>query len=95
MPVQHDAKRPQPLYKLSAEEIADPQLVIEELFDFAHLPEIRLILWDWLKATVTGSYPEDLSKEERNAILILYEKIEKLVEAAHVLREPGKKKKNN
>lgn len=96
MSVHNDAKRQSPLYKLSEEEIADPEMVIEELFDFADLQQVRGMLWNWLKATVTGGYPEDLDKEERNEIILLYEKIEKLVEAAHVLKEikaPGKKKR--
>ncbi len=87
MPVQHDVKRPGQVYRLSEDEIANPQIVIDELFDFAHLPELRSMLWDWLKSTVSGNYPEDLSKEERVAILLLYEKIEKLVEAAYLLQE--------
>ena len=87
MPVQHDVKGQGQVYKLSEEEIANPRIVIDELFDFAHLPELRTLLWDWLKATVSGSYPEDLTKEERISILLLYEKIEKLVEAAHILHD--------
>lgn len=78
---------PQTLYKLSAEEINDPALVIAELFDLARLPQVRSILWDWLKSTVTGSYPKSLSNKERTEIIMLYEKIEKLVEAAHILHE--------
>lgn len=94
MPVPLSAKQPESVCKLSSEEIANPQLVFEELFDFAHLPEARSMLWDWLKATVTGTYPEDLSKEERNNILFLYEKMEKLIEAAYLLKEkPAPKKK--
>ncbi len=74
-------------YKLSPEEINDPTLVIAELFDLARLPQVRSILWDWLKATVTGSYPKSLSNKERTEIILLYEQVEKLIEAAHIIHE--------
>jgi hypothetical protein len=74
-----------PLHKLNAAETKDPVLVFDELFDFADLPDVRAMLWCWLKATVTGTYHKELSATERSAILSLYEKLEKTVEAAHVL----------
>ncbi|MEO8172350.1 MAG: hypothetical protein ABI581_04675 [Sediminibacterium sp.] len=80
-------KNAQPLYKLSKAERTDPSLVIDELFDFADLQDVRELLWSWLKTTVTGTYHKDLSASERYAIITLYEKIEKLVEAAHVMHE--------
>lgn len=79
--------RKQVLYKLTEKEIADPNLVIDELFDFIHLPAAREMLWEWLKCTVTGSYHKTLTSSERAGILCLYEKMEKLIEAAHVLHE--------
>jgi len=78
-------KQPIAPQQLTENEIADPQLVIDDLFDFAHLPDIRELLWDWLKVTVTGTYHKDLSASERSAILTLYEKMNRLVEAAHVI----------
>lgn len=80
---------------LSSKEIADPQLVIDELFDFAHLPEIRELLWEWLKVTVTGTYHKELNASERSTILTLYEKLSKLVEAAHVMHTNPKRKTGN
>lgn len=81
---------------LTQTENADPQLVIDELFDFAHLPDIRELMWEWLKATVTGTYHKELSSSERSAILSLYEHLTRLVEAAHVMhttkRKPQKSK---
>ncbi len=79
------------MYKLSEAELKDPKLVIDELFDFACLPDVRELLWNWLKTTVTGTYHKDLSASERSAIITLYEKMEKLVEAAHVMHENKKK----
>ena len=75
--------------KLTEEEVKDPYMVIDELFDFAYLPRIRDIYWDWLKATVTKTY-DTLSKKEREDMVILYEKLEKLVEAVHVLHKGRK-----
>src|SRR5690349_1276428 len=75
------------IYKLSPEEVENPYLVLENLFDFAHLPQIREIFWEFFKATITGSYPKKLSWTERNEIVCLYEYIEKLIEAAHLLLE--------
>ncbi|MFZ6024835.1 MAG: hypothetical protein ACOYVG_10345 [Bacteroidota bacterium] len=76
---------------LNKDEISNPQLVIAELFDFAHLPELKQLLWEWLKATVSGSYNKTLSKRERASILLLYEHMEKLIEANHLLHIEQKK----
>lgn len=80
-------KNAAPIRALSKEETKKPMLVIEELFDFADLEDVREMLWTWLKVTVTGTYHKELSASERSAILSLYEKMEKLVEAAHVMKE--------
>jgi len=79
------------LSTLTKEEMNNPQLVLAELFDFAHLPELKMMLWEWLKATVTGSYNKTLSKKEKASILLLYEYIEKLLEANHLLHIEQKK----
>lgn len=78
---------------LTQTEIADPQLVIDDLFDFAHLPDIRELMWEWLKVTVTGTYHKELSSSERSAILSLYEHLTRLVEAAHVIHTTERKPK--
>ena len=82
--------QPLVLRQLSKKEIADPYLVIDELFDFAHLPDIQELLWGWLKTTVTGTYHKNLTASERSAMIDMYEKMEKLVEAAHVIHEAKK-----
>jgi len=76
---------------LKKDEISNPEMVIAELFDFAHLPELKQMLWEWLKATVSGSYNKTLSKRERASILLLYEYMEKLIEANHLLHIEQKK----
>jgi hypothetical protein len=65
--------------------------VIDELFDFADLHRCAGIIVGLVKVTVTGTYHKDLSASERSAIITLYEKMEKLVEAAHVMHESRRK----
>jgi hypothetical protein len=78
---------------LTQTEIADPQRVIDELFDFAHLPDIRELMWEWLKVTVAGTYHKEMNASERSALLSLYEHLTRLVEAAHVLHTTARKPK--
>ena len=77
--------------KLSTDEVKDPERVIHQFFDYAHLPEVRAHLWDWLKSTVTGDF-NSLSLQERGNLLYFFEQLEKLVEDAHIIHEQGKKK---
>ena len=82
--------------KLSEEEIKDPYLVIFRFFDYAGLPSVREHLWEWLKITVSGTFSTHmLSRGQRYDMIYLYEHIEKLVEAAHLihLQRPGPKDK--
>jgi len=75
------------LHALSPEEQKDPMLVLDELFDFADPDDARSLLWLWLKTTVTGGFYKQLDRNDREAILVLYEKMLKLVEAAYLLKE--------
>ncbi len=77
------------LHALSLPETDQPSLVFDELFDFAHLPEIRDMLWLWLKTTVCGSFHSSLSRTEKENLIALYEKIQKLVEAAYLVQKNG------
>ncbi|AEW00265.1 hypothetical protein A4D02_23330 [Niastella koreensis] len=86
-------KRVTPPQKLTSEEIANPHQVIYELFDFAHLPRIRELLWEFFKTTVIGNYTHDLHRRDRELMVTIYEKIEKLVEAAHIINEKQKESK--
>lgn len=89
--------------KLSEEEIYDPYLVFNRFFDYADLPAVREYLWDWLKVTVSGTFSTHmLTRGQRYDMVYLYEHIEKLVEAAHLIhmrhsgrKEKKKKKKKN
>jgi hypothetical protein len=76
---------------LTKKEIYNPYLVIHELFDYAHLPELREELWDWLKLTVSGNYKR-LSSREQSNFLYFYEHIEKLAEAVHIIHSRKKER---
>jgi hypothetical protein len=71
--------------QLTPEEVQQPTRVLHELFDYAHLPELRAVLWEWLKCTVTGGFVETMDLQQRNSILFLYEHMQKLIEAAHLI----------
>ena len=70
---------------LTEEEIENPWLVIENLFDYSRLPQIREILWSSFKTTVTGDYTKSLNRRERQDVVWLYEYMEKLLEAVHIM----------
>jgi hypothetical protein len=75
--------------KLSAEQIADPMQVIHEFFNVGHLPQVRDMLWELLKITVTGNYAYGLTRREKTDLIYFYEQLEKIVEAAHLLHKKG------
>lgn len=72
--------------KLSIEEIEQPEAVIAEFFQYAHLPQVRYYLWELMKTAVTGSFPH-LKFRERTNLLYFYEQLEKLIESVHVMQE--------
>jgi HEPN domain-containing protein len=71
---------------LTEEEIADPMMVVNEVFDYAHLPDLRNTLWEWLKTTISGNFNKSsLHFRDRESLIAFYEMMEKLLEAAHLL----------
>lgn len=71
---------------LTEEEIADPMKVVNEMFDYAHLPDLRNTLWEWLKTTISGNFNKSsLHFRDRESLIAFYEKMEKLLEAVHLL----------
>lgn len=70
--------------KLSAEEMENPEKVIEEFYDYARLPQVRAYLWGSFKAMISGGYPR-LKYREKYNLIYFYEQIERLVEATHIL----------
>src|SRR6266700_1879790 len=84
-----------PTHQLTDTEINDPYLVIEDFFSFAYLPDVRVMLCQSFKATITGNYPKELDRLERNDVVCLYEYMQKLVEASHLINEKRKLKMSN
>lgn len=78
-----------PIFYLTKEEVREPHLAIKDFFSFAHLPEVKDMLWLSLKTNVTGSFPQGdaLTIRERYDIVLLYEHLIRLVEAAHLINE--------
>lgn len=50
-----------------------------QFFDFANPKEWELILWEWFKTTITGSY-DQLSKKERSNLITTFEMINNIVQ---------------
>ena len=69
---------------LNEQEAANPELVIEDFFNFSSLQESKLLLWNWLKI-LTGEDFDQMDDHEQNKLLWFYVKLEKLVEAAYIL----------
>jgi hypothetical protein len=75
--------------KLTLEEVENPEQVIEELFQYASLPELRWHLWEGTKTLVAGGF-NTLKVRERHSLLYFFEQIEKLIEVTHVMYEKRK-----
>jgi len=72
--------------KLTSHQTENPCLVFYELFDYASLPMLKEHLWQWLKLTVTGGYTKKyFHYNDRDNILTLYEHLERLLEASHII----------
>lgn len=78
--------------KLTLEETEHPEMVINEFFQFANLPETRWYLWEGTKTLVTGTF-HTLRARERCSLIYFYEQLEKLIEVNHVIYERGKDSK--
>ena len=76
--------------KLTIEETEHPEMVIDEFFQYANLPELRWYLWEGTKTLVTGTF-HCLRSRERTNLIYFYERLEKLIEINHVLHERNKR----
>ena len=79
--------------KLTKDEAKHPYLVLSDFFDIEDLHDTRELLWLWLSCTVTGNFTHELNRIERDRILSLYTRLEKLIDAVHVLHVLKKKEK--
>lgn len=69
----------------------DPYQELDEIFDYAHIDELEIQLWEWLKTTVSGSFHKELSRVEKSSLLTLYEKMQQLLGAAHCIHQQTQK----
>lgn len=87
---QHEAWEMKPR-KLTLGEVENPELVIEQLFQYASLPELRWQLWEGTKAMITGTF-NTMKGRDRCKMLFFFEQIERLIEVTHVMHEARKVK---
>ena len=76
-----------PWDKLDLPEKENPMHVVGDFFDYMNLPQARSMFWELLKTTVTGSFNHALSGKERLNMFYFLERLEKLMEAAYLLRQ--------
>lgn len=72
---------------LEKDELENPYKVIYSIFDAAHLPQLRELLREWIRVTVTGDFSHALSRRERAQLIEFTQHIERLLEAAHIIHE--------
>lgn len=65
--------------------MTNPHLVFKDLFSTFHHDESRELMWEWLKSTFCGNFSTELDVNEKVMIAVLYEKLEKLIDAAHII----------
>lgn len=57
---------------------------IEDLFDFAEYKYIDQGMREWMKSTICGDFSTRMDAKEKDFTLILFEKVQALLEAAHL-----------
>jgi len=77
--------------KLSIEETEHPECVIQELFEYANLPQLRWQLSEAAKSLVAGDFHR-LRSRDRSSLICFYEHLERLIEVAHIIHERDKLK---
>ncbi|MBN8720487.1 MAG: hypothetical protein J0H85_13630 [Sediminibacterium magnilacihabitans] len=77
-------------YKLSEEEIQNPYIVLSDFFCSYPHSKIKELLWVWIKSTFCKNFSTSLEMEEKAMITDLYERMEKLIDAAYIIRNSGK-----
>lgn len=70
-------------FRLTVSEIENPSTVIEQFFQCYHLPDIRVCLHNWLLDSLTKETAES------NQHVFTHFEIEKLVEAAWIIKQNG------
>jgi hypothetical protein len=69
---------------LTSEERENPFQVIDDLFSYSHLPDLRVSHWELIHATVTGNFCK-MSRRERSDMLYYWTKLQKVIEAVSII----------
>ncbi|MBO9200602.1 MULTISPECIES: hypothetical protein [Niastella] len=87
----HDSLWSNETHRLTAAQIANPNLILADFFQSYHLQDVREIMWRWVTEVVSSPNGQANDHHERSNYLFFYEKIEALVEAAWVINQKGGK----
>lgn len=71
--------------RLNEAEMSNPHIAIAEFFDYYKLPDCRRTLRNWLHAGLSEPVVQDNICPAN--LFSFYEQVEKLIEAAHMLKE--------
>ena len=71
--------------KLTEEEVKDPYLVLIKFFDSEKLPRIRALFKTWVRTGIAGTQIEILDEIEKAQLFDFFERVEKLIEANHII----------
>jgi hypothetical protein len=75
-----------PFIALSQEEIEDPALVFDRLFEYARFPDLRKSLEDIKRWLINRNYPYTEDERELENTVYFFEKLQSLLEAAYIMR---------
>jgi hypothetical protein len=83
--------RNHPTQHLTEEEKENPWLVFATLYDITSVTNFRGLVWKSFSTLLTGSYNE-LTSQERDDVVFVYDYLLKLAEASHLINEHEKLK---
>jgi len=73
-----------PCSQLTETERDNPFIVIHDLFNYASLPQLRQMHWEFLKAALAGCWQEPTQHELHN-LVFFFEKVDRLFESAYLI----------
>lgn len=74
---------------LTCGQTEQPQLAVEEFFDYFQLPACYAHLWLLFKSWVSSEYADGLTARQRAEMLFFYEQLGALIEASYLLLHTG------
>jgi hypothetical protein len=73
-------------HSLTKEEIENPYQLLADFFDFAHLPDIRGMLWDMLITTASSNFHK-LSRRDKANMMYFFARLRQMIEAIHLIHQ--------